>query len=119
MSILKSATIIILLISSSLPCLAGEVSRNYADGSYVASQSSSAVFICSKFKDVDIYIDEDNAGRTPAVFANLAKGKHLIEAYNGEELIYRQYMIVKSGEKIIINISGEKNIAEEDLKFII
>lgn len=77
------------------------------------------IFVYSKHSEVDVYIDEEIAGKTPAVLTVVTKGKHLVEVFNGAELLYRQYIVLKNGEKIIIDINGDKKIAEEDPKFVI
>lgn len=128
MSFLKAGILTIVLMSLSLPCLAKDSSIYtgpdesivaYNSQTNVSKKGPGEIFICSKHKDVDVYVDEDKVGKTPVILTTLPKGRHLVEIYDSSELVYRQYITVKNGERILINIDGEKNIAGEDLKFII
>lgn len=77
------------------------------------------LFICSRTgKDVSIYIDEDEAGKN-LVDINVQEGRHLIEAFSGNELIFRKYVTVNGARPMTVDISNNGDIAEEEPNFII
>lgn len=115
-------SIIGLLMVLTIPCFAEDefdMAKAYYSTVSFDKKKGAEIFVYSKHSEVDVYIDEDMAGKTPAVLAGVTKGRHLVEVFNGAELLYRQYIVLKNGEKIIIDINGDKKIAEEDPKFVI
>lgn len=70
-------------------------------------------------KSVVVYFDDEVIGCAPILIDGVRPGRHLVEAYIGSELYFRQYVDVKPLNASMIEINGKKDIAEEDPNFII
>ena len=79
---------------------------------------SGSVYVTSH-RAADIYFDNDIIGKAPISVENVKPGKHLVEAYIGNELIFRRYVEVKTLTGETVEINGKKDVAEEDPDFII
>ena len=72
-------------------------------------------FIYSKQNDYDIYIDEELIGKTPVLVDSIKYGKHVVEAYAGNELVFRKTIAVKDISMVIIGIKNSKEVASTGL----
>lgn len=79
----------------------------------------SQLYVLSSYKEAEVYIDEDLMGKAPINIKNAKPGKYLVEAYIGKELLFRQYIIVKPGIPSVVEINGNKQVAEEEKNYII
>jgi len=72
-----------------------------------------SIYVDSKEKGLIVYLDNESMMTLPATFDNVKGGKHVIEGYKGADLVYRQYVSVKSSEPVMLHISGQSDIANE------
>ena len=86
---------------------------------YLKSTAPSQIYILSASKEAEIYIDEDSFGKAPVNIKDAKPGKHLVEAYVGKELLFRQYVIVEPGAASVVEIRGKKQVADEEKDHII
>ncbi len=80
----------------------------------VVNVRNGKLFVYSKHKELDVYLDEEIAGKTPLTLDKLSKGRHVVEAYMGPELYYRQYVDIEGAKPVVMEINGIKEIAAED-----
>ena len=84
-----------------------------------ATTAPSQLYVFSSHKEADIYIDEDFFGKAPVNIKNAKPGRHLVEAYAGQDLLFRQYVTVVEGIPSVIEINGKKQVSDEEKDYII
>ncbi len=77
----------------------------------------SVIRIISGIGKLDVYVDDDIVGKTPVKVSSIKNGKHLVEAYSGTKLMYRNYVVV-NGSQVRIDVNGRNEICEEDPAFV-
>jgi len=77
------------------------------------------VVVYSSDPSLKIFFDEDPVGKCPVVIERVNRGRHMVEAYNGQELVFRKYIVIGAKQKLVVKIRGDKEIAKEDPGLII
>jgi len=81
--------------------------------------NSGKVVVYSSDPSLKVFFDEDPVGKCPVVLEPVKRGRHVVEAYSGKDLVFRKYIVVGSKQKLVVKIRSEKEIAKEDPNLII